>query len=570
MPLGCQVLARSARVWAGLSQLTRRFRRCSPEKPLNCPFSPVDRSKVKHWRAAAVLAVLAILAMSLSFAAPAKAADGWWNDAYESRLGVAIETEDALASGYSIKATINHAGWVSEGKSLSNGNDVRVARWNGSSWTQLDRVLAVGSSWNSGNTELYFRTQASIGASTTNSEYFIYYNNASADTPPANANNVYDLFDDFNTAGAPNASKWDIATTDGVTISNSGGELRVSGTADPAQVCWGAGVQSVAQYSPGIKTEVSVRSVSMTSNVQNRYWGAYGIPNEIAGVFSDPDPGATKSTMYWDGSDWVNIGPSTLQGETYGPVRVSSEVTSTGVARTFENGLLQGSRTGASTSPLNAYVAIGPCHASAFDVRYDDLVVRKFVENEPTVFAGTASHGEDIEASVDVDPELSMTVDGNNSSCNGVSTNSTSSGDAVNMRWGPAQPNPVAAQNLTVDTNAEGGYTIYARATQPLTSGSETIAHLGATNLSPAGFPGSGEGFGYTTDDASLGTGTANRFTSGGAKWAGLSVANAEVAFHPSTAISVTNCVGYQLRAQGSTAAGLYETSVAYTAVGNF
>lgn len=88
--------------------------------------------------------------------------------------------------------------------------------------------------------------------------------------------------------------------------------------------------------------------------------------------------------------------------------------------------------------------------------------------------------------------------------------------------------------DLTVSVNAYGGYTVHVR------EGTELIDHRGnafddvsGSNAAPAAFPGPAvEAFGYTTDDATLGTGTADRFTSGGPKWAGLTTTNAEVAYN--------------------------------------
>jgi hypothetical protein len=130
-----------------------------------------------------------------------------------------------------------------------------------------------------------------------------------------------------------------------------------------------------------------------------------------------------------------------------------------------------------------------------------------------------------------------------------------------------ASQNKITAQDLTVATNAGSGYTIFTRYTGQLTSGSNTIADHTGTNAAPTAFSAAGTAsFGYTTDDATLGTGTAARFTSGGAKWAALTTSNLEVAYSNVAVASTTHCVGYQVGISSTTAAGTYTSTVIYTA----
>ena len=86
--------------------------------------------------------------------------------------------------------------------------------WNGSAWTELDRVLDDSSAWNSPTTTLWFKTQAAIAAGTRNTAYFLYYGNAGASGPPATKSNVYVMADGFEngltnwSAGAWYSSSW--------------------------------------------------------------------------------------------------------------------------------------------------------------------------------------------------------------------------------------------------------------------------------------------------------------------------------------------------------------------------
>ncbi len=125
---------------------------------------------------------------------------------------------------------------------------------------------------------------------------------------------------------------------------------------------------------------------------------------------------------------------------------------------------------------------------------------------------------------------------------------------------------------LTTSTNAYGGYMVYGRVTQPLTSGSNTIANYASPNSSPTLW--SGTGFGYTTDDSSLVGGTADRFTSGGPNFAGFSTSapGDPVADHTGPIVETpisgeTFTVSYRVTASESSLAGNYQTTILYVVV---
>ncbi len=122
--------------------------------------------------------------------------------------------------------------------------------------------------------------------------------------------------------------------------------------------------------------------------------------------------------------------------------------------------------------------------------------------------------------------------------------------------------NGVAAHDLTVTTNAGSGYTLSIRYTAKPTSGANDIDDHTGTNAAPTTMSPGTEAFGYTTNDATLGTGTADRFTSsGGNKWAAFTTSNAEVAYSSTSVSSQTTRVGYQVGISGTTPAGIYGTS---------
>lgn len=125
--------------------------------------------------------------------------------------------------------------------------------------------------------------------------------------------------------------------------------------------------------------------------------------------------------------------------------------------------------------------------------------------------------------------------------------------------------NSIAAHDLVVSTNAQGGYTTTVKYTAALTSGTDTIADHTGTNAAPSAFPAAGtEAFGYTTNDAVLGTGTVNRFTTPGNYWAKFTASPLEVAYSNAPVSNQTTRVGYQAGISGITKAGSYSTTVIY------
>ncbi len=136
----------------------------------------------------------------------------------------------------------------------------------------------------------------------------------------------------------------------------------------------------------------------------------------------------------------------------------------------------------------------------------------------------------------------------------------------------------IASHDLTVTTNAANGYTVTVKAAAdpPLVDSTNNIDKFSGTNAtpttwsSPAGSSASVNTgfFGYTTNDATLGTGTADRFTSsGGNKWSGTTTSPLEVAYS-ATGIgsSEVTRIGWQAEVNGLQPAGAYTGTVVLVA----
>jgi len=184
---------------------------------------------------------------------------------------------------------------------------------------------------------------------------------------------------------------------------------------------------------------------------------------------------------------------------------------------------------------------------------------------DSAVIAFIYTNGQIISASVD--PTLTFSVAGvaSAASVNSSTTNVTTTSTNVPFGTITASVNKIAAQDISIATNAGSGYTVTIRYTGTLTNGTGgTILDWTGTNASPTTFSAAGtSAFGYTTEDTTLGTGTAGRF--GSNKWAGFSTTPLEVAFSAG-ASSDTVRIGFQAGIASTTPAGSYSTTVIYTA----
>jgi hypothetical protein len=144
-----------------------------------------------------------------------------------------------------------------------------------------------------------------------------------------------------------------------------------------------------------------------------------------------------------------------------------------------------------------------------------------------------------------------------------------------NLNSGNTYTDSTKTTILTTSTNAYNGYIVNARSTGILTAtGIGTIADYASPNSSPTTW--SGNGFGYTTNDSDLTGGTADRFTNGGAKYAGFTTSSPgdPVADHPgpiTNAISNDNfTISYRVTTAQTQKAGRYATTVLYIVVPSY
>lgn len=115
---------------------------------------------------------------------------------FRRRLDVTAGTVLA-PDGYTTSFVLDHATMVDDGMSLADGGDLRVWRYDGVSWIELDRVLDDRSGWDRTDTTVWFRTQEPIAAGQTVS-YWLYFGNETPSPAPADPANVWLVSEGFD------------------------------------------------------------------------------------------------------------------------------------------------------------------------------------------------------------------------------------------------------------------------------------------------------------------------------------------------------------------------------------
>jgi hypothetical protein len=277
--------------------------------------------------------------------------------------------------------------------------------------------------------------------------------------------------------------------------------------------------------------------------------------------------GTTEPT----GMNTVNAAKGTVTGTGLTNANWSLYSTNEGIPQ-FENS------TGDSVTSGNAAVfpmtnITNPNSAATFYAQidtYDTLSTHTCSGAKDTItLAWATTNG--VTASVTVDPSLSFSVDAvaDSESVNSDTTTVTTTSTTIPFGTVAGNTVGIGAHDLTVSTNAAGGYTVYASYSAALTDGaSHTIADASGTNGSPATFTNSTttSAFGYTTESTSL-SGSASRFS--GTKYAKFTTVGAEIAGNaasPAPVASDTTRVGYKVAISNVQAPGTYTTTVGLVA----
>jgi hypothetical protein len=127
---------------------------------------------------------------------PACASD-WWKSSFQERLSLLVINPNPfpLPSNYTVGVVLDHASLIKEGRSQTDGDDVRVVYHSGEGAVEVDRVLAPGSQWQQEETKILFAIQEAIEDDS--HSYFIYFNNPQAVDPQDDPIKVYSYYEDF-------------------------------------------------------------------------------------------------------------------------------------------------------------------------------------------------------------------------------------------------------------------------------------------------------------------------------------------------------------------------------------
>jgi hypothetical protein len=317
----------------------------------------------------------------------------WWDTSYSYRKQTTVSASGATApSGYSASLTFDHAALVAASKSQADGDDVRVAHWNGTAWTQLDRVLGETSSWNSASTQIWFSTQGSVADGTLDSGYYLYYGDPSALSPPASKANVYLAYDDF-TSATVNAtpSDWTVQTGGPWHAVDSGGNRilrrKATGGTTGRQYLKRNGisetnvyVQAKVRMTAGGSEDTAcafMRGAGTGSADLSGYrfciqdWPGEGRVHHRGKMVSGTFTNIERTPYAWSDATWY-----TTAGAIYGST-----------LKMWVNGSLVATNTDTSLSAAGSvglYAFVG----SQIDYDFDDVLVRRYVSPEPTSSLG--------------------------------------------------------------------------------------------------------------------------------------------------------------------------------------
>ena len=302
----------------------------------------------------------------------------WWDSDYQYRRRIAVTAAPSygVSTGYSVKynPTGSEASEIYN-YSLANGNDFRVVYWNGSSWVELDRDLVF---FTDSNIEVWFALQADIGGGAVDGDYFVYYGNSDAGSPPANVDNVYLFADNFDEA-TWDTSKWqENYPSGGYVITTSDSKKYAGARALRIQLTSGAASLLVKN---GISATGRLAEVWIYDDLSENYhkyvrWVVNGTYEFAGGV--NPTVSATHYATVISGS-WQ----TSSVARTTGWHRFTI-IGSTANSTLYIDGVLVRTFSGSSAVPGGFW--IGNIWATdTSEIWFDRAIVRKHVTEEPTV-----------------------------------------------------------------------------------------------------------------------------------------------------------------------------------------
>ena len=420
---------------------------------------------------------------------------GTWPVGYSLRRQITVTTgPDTPVNGYQ-GYTVRISGFdsgseIAVGDMRADGNDLRVFYLNGSSWIDVPRLVT---GLNTADTHIIFQCQADIPASSSDTDYYLYYGNPGAGFPPAVTHtNVYLWLDDFSTNPFTGAGRYTRAKA----VDIHGDRYRAPGYSAGGQwvryntndnftaemyindAGFSNGEQDVliavdhfaSASFPTDATDAIVARVSAVTTSSTHVYAHYS-----GGSYSD------SPAIAWD--SWTNGERNTLGGRavptTYWPLnqaRTWAFAVFGTTARFWDDGdtdtepwfgteapLL----TGTTPAPQPGYVGVAAAQSRGW---WDNLIVRRYTEPEPAISLGAEeSMLADMNIAKSVNPvgvqtpgtELTYTISlsnlGNSDAVSVVVADTLPT--QVDFRVGSVASNLPSGIGVTVEYSDDGGAT---------------------------------------------------------------------------------------------------------------
>lgn len=331
---------------------------------------------------------------------PTPSGPSWWNANYFYRRQITVSAgSSAVPNQYTQFLQFDHASFVSSGKSRSDGRDVRVVYWNGSTNSELDRILdptLAGNSWNKSNTRLLFRLSAVINSGASDGNYYLYYGFSSAGTALQSENNVWRYYNSLDSTTG--LTQFGSSCSGGLSV--SAGRLNFQSISSGATGCgvYDSSAPSLADVEVLADVEIASGSGNARSGVSFRQQSSH------AGYTVRIKPSTTDWRIGWIGTDasWSQGLQETQSSSEATNYRFRIRIVGSTVSWWFRT--LSGSYQG---SPQSCTYGSGSCvgspsyssgrfgfwnEKSQTANYYDNLRIRLALSSEPTASVGVETN----------------------------------------------------------------------------------------------------------------------------------------------------------------------------------
>lgn len=319
----------------------------------------------------------------------------WWDLSYRYRQRLFIFSSNALSAGYAARVNVDHQDLVTRGRSLANGDDVRLVRHGPfGTTTEIDRALDGGSSWNSVQSSVWFRIASSLPAGTTESSHYLYYGNSSAGSAPMDGKNIFTYADSFSSAGLSGITNETIGSAGSCQISivsmalqiSAQSTTEISSTSD--SVCQAA-VAVVGDFVADVRTGSTTGTIPSTGQTGGLMARASTAADAVLTAIA---PRSASSVSIQRSSAADTATNTTQSSSSYQRIRRIGNGVNLGIS---SDGISYTNVHNQSFASLPAVLLVGPflgagVSAAPHSVSIQWLRIRPAVEQEPVVSLSAA------------------------------------------------------------------------------------------------------------------------------------------------------------------------------------